>query len=413
MITNNSISQTSLNALGICTEPDKTTITRFKNQLVYCIAKLDRLIASQLKQITQHNDLQRLQSAWIGLQLLTDEANHPDANNILIKALPITWKEISKDTQSSLEFDQTTLFEKVYEDEFGSPGGKPFGIMLVDYSVNIRGPNPIFKTNDIAILNVLAEIGSASFCPFILQAAPQCFGVDDYKNFKITLNTKELFTSKPYQKWNNLRENSSLNFLGLMASSTLEISRISQIHVTYVFIATVLKAYIKKQWLTSLQQEHFNINRQTYLSNVITRNQTDIIKHLGFFSPTSLGSTILFDNTATTFHAIRSENTPYTLGDILSVAHFAHYVKMIGRHEIGQVKSIQALQRKLNNWATRYISPQKSTSAQGFCQHPFSHISIEVKPDINSTSHVQCTISLTPHTENNSTHSHITLNTQI
>ncbi len=119
------------------------------------IAALDRLIGTQLDAILHHERLRRLEGSWRGLSWLVDRI--PFGARIKTRVLTARWAEICRDFERALEFDQSALFKQVYEGEFGTPGGEPFGMLVADYEVR-HAPGPGSPTDDVAGLDGLATL---------------------------------------------------------------------------------------------------------------------------------------------------------------------------------------------------------------------------------------------------------------
>src|SRR5262249_52276065 len=131
------------------------------------IAAIDQRLNRQLNAILHHPDLQKLEAAWRGLHFLVRQV--PEGENIKVRVLNVSWRELARDVDRALEFDQGTLFRKVYSEEFGTPGGEPFGVLLGDFLIRHR-PAPGHPTDDLKVLEQIAAVAAAAFCPFIAAA---------------------------------------------------------------------------------------------------------------------------------------------------------------------------------------------------------------------------------------------------
>ena len=176
------------------------------------ISEIDDLINEQLNVIIHNEKLQKLESSWRGLWYLAVQAE--GALSIKIKVLNISWSEVVKDIARSLEFDQSQLFQKIYNDEFGTPGGEPFGVLIGDYEISHR-PSKKHKHDDIATLEGIAQVAAASFAPFVAGASYELFGLDNFSALSTPINLKNVFTQQEYIKWNALRNKVDSRFIGL------------------------------------------------------------------------------------------------------------------------------------------------------------------------------------------------------
>ena len=102
------------------------------------VALIDRLINDQVNAILHHPAFQRLEASWRGLAFLTGREDSEDAPSVKIKVMDVSWSELGRDLDRAIDFDQSEFFRKVYESEFGSPGGEPFGVLIGDYEIHPR-----------------------------------------------------------------------------------------------------------------------------------------------------------------------------------------------------------------------------------------------------------------------------------
>ncbi|MEO0443685.1 MAG: type VI secretion system contractile sheath large subunit, partial [Pseudomonadota bacterium] len=139
-----------------------------KEDLIYAIqgdiCKLDHLINDQLNAIIQHRKFKTLEASWRGLDYLAKQVL--GTKNIKIKVLDVAWHEVVRDMERALEFDQSQLFQKIYNEEYGSPGGEPYGVLIGDYEINHR-PTAEHPHDDLSALAGIAQVAAASFAPFI------------------------------------------------------------------------------------------------------------------------------------------------------------------------------------------------------------------------------------------------------
>lgn len=143
------------------------------NAIHRTIANLDEMINAQLNIILHDEKFQRLEASWRGLWFLAVQAD--GAANIKIRLLDISWTEIVRDISRALEFDQSQLFKKIYSEEYGTPGGEPYGVIIGDYEISHKVSKK-HPHDDIATLAGIAQIAAASFAPFIAAASCELFG---------------------------------------------------------------------------------------------------------------------------------------------------------------------------------------------------------------------------------------------
>ena len=135
------------------------------------IAQIDHLVSLQLNEVLHHAEFQKLEASWRGLKYLMDQSETSD--KLKIRVLNVTKKELLRDLQRAPEFDQSALFKKVYEEEYGVFGGAPFGALLGDYEFG-RGPE------DIELLEKISNVAAAAHAPFLTAAAPDMLNMDSF-----------------------------------------------------------------------------------------------------------------------------------------------------------------------------------------------------------------------------------------
>ena len=149
------------------------------------IARLDQLLTEQVNEILHHADFQLLEASWRGLYYLVEQTE--DNENIKIRVLNVSWRELARDAERAIEFDGSQLFQKVYSEEFGTPGGEPYSVLIGDYDIHPR-PSAEHPIDDISVLSSISQVAAASFAPFIASAHPSMFGLDSYSELAQPLN---------------------------------------------------------------------------------------------------------------------------------------------------------------------------------------------------------------------------------
>ncbi|WP_341248312.1 type VI secretion system contractile sheath domain-containing protein, partial [Cupriavidus pauculus] len=135
------------------------------------VAELDRLISAQLSSVMHAPEFQKLESTWRGMNYLVKETQ--TGTMIKIKVLNATKRDLVRDFKTAIDFDQSALFKKVYEEEFGTFGGAPFGALIGDYEIT-RQPE------DIYFIEQMSHVASAAHAPFIASSSPELFGLETF-----------------------------------------------------------------------------------------------------------------------------------------------------------------------------------------------------------------------------------------
>ena len=141
------------------------TIARDTEMMINArIAQIDHLVSIQLNEIMHHPSFQKLEGSWRGVKYLMDQSE--TGVMLKIKIMNVSKKELLKDLQRAPEFDQSALFKKVYEEEYGVFGGSPFGALVGDYDF---GKHP----DDMELLEQVSHVAAAAHAPFLSAAAPE------------------------------------------------------------------------------------------------------------------------------------------------------------------------------------------------------------------------------------------------
>src|SRR5881275_3074942 len=156
------------------------------------IAEIDRLLSAQLNEIMHAEEFQKLEGSWRGLNHLV--MNSETGTMLKIRVLNVSKKELLKDLERAAEFDQSALFKKVYEEEFGMFGGAPFGALIGDYEF---GRHP----QDMALLDQISHVAAAAHAPFIAAASPQLYNLESFTDLGAPRDLAKIFDTVEYVKW--------------------------------------------------------------------------------------------------------------------------------------------------------------------------------------------------------------------
>ena len=170
------------------------------------VAELDRLISSQLSAVMHAPEFQKLESTWRGLNYLVKETQ--TGTTIKIKALNATKRDLVKDFKTAIEFDQSALFKKVYEEEFGTFGGAPFGALIGDYEIT-RQPE------DMYFIEQMAHVAAAAHAPFIASSSPELLGLESFADLGKPRDLAKVFDTVEYAKWKSFRDSEDSRYVGL------------------------------------------------------------------------------------------------------------------------------------------------------------------------------------------------------
>ncbi|MRR35996.1 type VI secretion system contractile sheath large subunit, partial [bacterium] len=170
------------------------------------IAQIDKLISDQLNEIMHNEALQKLEASWRGLAYLVNQSE--TGESLKIKVMNINKKDLLKDMEKASEFDQSALFKKVYEEEYGMFGGAPFGALIGDYEFSSH-------PQDLSLLEKVSQVAAAAHAPFISGASAKMFNLDSYDELGSPRDLAKIFSTAEYAKWKSFRESEDSRYVAL------------------------------------------------------------------------------------------------------------------------------------------------------------------------------------------------------
>src|SRR4029077_227212 len=151
-------------------------------------------------------EFQKLEATWRGLHYLVHQSETGEA--LKIRVLKVSKRDLFQAMEKAVEFDQSQLFKKVYEEEYGTLGGEPYGMLIGDYEF---GKHP----EDISLLKMVSNVAAASHAPFVSAAAPKMFNFDRFTELTAPRDLTKIFSSVEYAAWKSFRESEASRYVGL------------------------------------------------------------------------------------------------------------------------------------------------------------------------------------------------------
>src|SRR5439155_20283091 len=148
------------------------------------IQAIDDALSKQLAAIMHNADFQKLEGSWRGLNYLV--MNSETSTSLKIRVLNVSKRDLFKDVDRAVEFDQSQMFKKLYENEFGMPGGQPYGALIGDYEFTNH-------PEDVELLGKISNVAAAAFCPFISAASPNLFGFQEWTELSKPRDLEKIF----------------------------------------------------------------------------------------------------------------------------------------------------------------------------------------------------------------------------
>ena len=413
------------------------------------IADIDHMINDQVNIIIHHKRFQKLEASWRGLWYLTVQAD--GARNIKIKVLNINWNEVSRDISRALEFDQSNLFQKIYSEEYGTPGGEPYGVLIGDYEISHK-PSQNHKHDDIATLEGLSQVAAAAFSPFIAGASPELFGLDDFTTLANPLNLRSIFAQKEYIKWRAFRDKSDSQFVGLTLphilmrlpyrktpgsyknmffyeqSATNGRENYCWGSACYAFAAVLIREFANVGWFGHIRGVPRNQIGGGLVSNLpcdsFENKKNDvaikpvtnvIISDAKERELSDLGLVPLcqcYDTPFAAFYSNQSVHKPARqssrdgevnarlsamLQHVLCGARIAHYIKVIIRDKVGAFITAEECEDYIRNWLFKYTTGREDLEWEEQARFPLREAAVKVKEHPEKAGDFICVIHLRPH----------------
>ncbi|BAL95914.1 type VI secretion system contractile sheath large subunit [Rubrivivax gelatinosus] len=385
------------------------------------VAELDRLISEQLSEVMHHVDFQNLESSWRGLHYLCKQTS--TGSTLKIQVLNATRKELVKDFQAAVDFDQSALFKKVYEEEYGTFGGAPFGALIGDYAIT-RQPE------DMYFLEQMSHVAAAAHAPFISAASPQLFGLESFDELGRPRDLSKVFDSVEYAKWRSLRESEDSRYVGLTVPRFLgrlpynpkdgtttegfnfienvdgsDHSKYLWVNTAYAMGARLTSAFEKYGWCAAIRGVEGgglveDLPTHTFKTDdgevalkcpteiAITDRREKELSDLGFiplvhckntdyaafFGAQSSQKARKYDSDSANANAVLSSQLQY----MFAVCRIAHYMKAMMRDKIGSFASASNVQEFLNAWIRQYVTTDDNATQEVKAAYPLREASVEV-----------------------------------
>jgi type VI secretion system ImpC/EvpB family protein len=414
------------------------------------IAALDARLSTQLDTLMQHPRLRRLEGSWRGLHWLVERLPRT-GQRVRVKMLNARWNEVCRDLERALEFDQSHLFRKIHEEQFGTAGGEPFGLIAGDYEVRHR-PARSHPTDDIGALHGLAGIAATSFSPMVLGAAPELLGLESYADMSPGFDPGGVLQSAEHQRWRQSAAREDLRFIGVLLPRVLgrapwadDGTRVDRFRYrscpppaaqrvwtspVYGFAAAAMRAFDLYSWpaevrgagiseearggvLENLPYDRFPSDPPHYpparapLEVALTDIQENQISDAGLIPLSALdGLPEACFGALPSLHRpprMRSEvadanqRVSAQINTILCVSRFAHCVKMMGRDMVGSFMDPVDVESRLQNWLNGFISGGGLRSPEVTARYPLLEAKVEVRERRGYAGVYNCTVHLKPH----------------
>ena len=392
------------------------------------IAAIDAAVSKQLAAVLHRPEFQKLEGTWRGLRYLV--MNSETSSQLKLRVLNCSKKELAKDLEKAVEFDQSQMFKKIYESEFGTPGGAPYGALIGDFEFTNH-------PDDIGLLNKISTVAAAAFAPFISAASPSLLGFDDWTELTKPRDLEKIFDQVEYIQWRSFRDSEDSRFVTLTMPRTLarlpfgkNTKPVEEFHfeevalgpkgesiavphdqycwmnTAYVLGARLTNAFALYGWCTAIRGAegggkveglHAHIFKaddgdtdlKCPTEIAITDRREAELSKLGFlplchykdtdysvfFGAQTAQKPKKYDRPEATANAAISARLPY----IMATSRFAHYLKVIARDKIGSFMEVEDCAKWLDRWIHNYVSADPSPSPSVKARYPLREAKVQVK----------------------------------
>jgi type VI secretion system protein ImpC len=372
------------------------------------IAEIDRKLTEQVNLILHHEDFQKLEGAWRGLHHLV---NNTETDEMLkVRVFNISKKELHKTLKKfkGTAWDQSPIFKKVYEEEYGQFGGEPYGCLVGDYHFDHSPP-------DVELLTEMGQVCAAAHAPFIAGGAPSLMQMDSWQELTNPRDLTKIFQTAEYASWRSLRESEDSRYIGLAMPRFLARlpygAKTDPVEEFDFEEDTEGADHTKYAWANSAYAMAVNINQSfklygwcsrirgvesggaveglpthTFPSDdggvdmkcpteiaISDRREAELAKNgfmplihkknsdfAAFIGAQSLQKPAEYDDPDATANANLAARLPY----LFATCRFAHYLKCIVRDKIGSFKEREDMQTWLNNWILNYVDGDPANSSE-------------------------------------------------
>lgn len=384
------------------------------------LATIDHVLSRQLDVIMHHPAYQDLEGKWRGLFYLV--MNTETSTTLKIRLLSLTRQEMLDDLEKAVEFDQSHLFKKIYEEEYGTFGGNPYSVLLCDMAF---GRHP----QDIELLRKLSGVAAAAHAPLLAGANPKLFDLNSFVDLSSPRDLAKIFESSELVKWNSFRETEDSRYVTLFLprvllrlpygaatnptqtfqyEETVEGEKNEKFcwgNPAYAMAQRITHAFSLYGWTAAIRgveggglisnlpvftfrTPRGDVTMKSPVEVVITDRREKELSDLGFitlchckgkdyaafFGAQTTQKPKKYNLDTANANALISARLPY----MLNASRFAHYVKMMIRDKIGSFMSRGEVEQYLQTWIADYVLLSDVAPQSVKAQYPLREAAIRV-----------------------------------
>ncbi len=406
------------------------------------IAEIDKKLTEQINKILHHEDFQKLESAWRGLHYLVN--NTETDETLKIRVFNISKSDVAKTLKKykGTAWDQSPIFKKIYEEEYGQFGGEPYGCLVADYYFDHSPP-------DVAVLQEMMQICAASHTPLITGTAPTVLQLESWQQLNDRRDLTKIFGTPEYAAWRSLREAEDSRYLGLCMPRFLarlpygsktdpvsefdfeedatggEHSKYCWANAAYAMATNITRSFKSYGWCTSIRGIESggaveNLPSHTFPTDdggvdqkcpteiaIADRREAELAKNgfmplihkknsdfAAFIGAQSLQKPAEYDDADASANAQLSARLPY----LFATCRFAHYLKCMVRDKVGSAQTKESLATWLQSWINRYVEPNPAGATQDDkARRPLAEAKVEIEEDPANPGYYRSKFYLRPH----------------
>lgn len=403
------------------------------------IAEIDELISAQMNEVLHAADFQKLEASWRGLHYFV--MNTETSTRLKLRVLNVSQKDLAKDLEKAVEFDQSALFKMVYEEEYGTFGGHPYGLLIGDYEF---GRHP----QDIALLEKISNVAAAAHAPFVAAASPKLFDMTAFTELGTPRDLAKLFESLELIKWRSFRQSEDSRYVALVlphilmrlpyGPDTVPVEGVNFVesvdgtdhskylwgNAAYALGQRITNAFAQYSWCAAIRgvegggdvrglpthtfrTDEGDIALKCPTEIAITDRREKELNDLGFISLVHCKNTDfaaffggqtankpkLYNTNEANANSRISAMLPY----VLAASRFAHYIKVIMRDKIGSFMTRSNVSEYLNKWISSYVLLSDSATQSEKARFPLRDARVDVTDVPGKPGAYRATVFLKPH----------------
>jgi len=403
-------------------QPGQVVSKDVETNIKFWIGAIDKKLSAQLNEVMHHPDFQKLESTWRGLHYLVHQSE--TGENLKIRVMNVKKQVLFKDLEKAVEFDQSQLFKKIYEEEYGQLGGQPYGMLIGDYEFG-RG------AEDVQLLKMISSVAAQAHAPFVSNVSPKLFGFDQFTELSNPRDLAKIFESVEYAPWKSFRESEDSRYVALAMPKVLarlpygqEFKRCEQFNfeemvdgkehdkynwmgAAWAYGTRITDAFAKDGWFArsrgvegggkveglpvhTFPTDDGDVAMKCPTEIAITDRREFELSNLGFLPLVHAKGqdfavfmgTQSAQKAKTYFDPAANANAELStkLNYLMCVSRFAHYLKVMARDKIGSFMEVKDCSAWLNSWIRNFVvSNPSEVGEKTKAEKPLADANVEVR----------------------------------